>query len=51
MGKIPLNRINFDDFDDYHDAEYFESKRTTKRKAKNETTINKIKNWRVFWKN
>ena len=36
MGKIPLNRINFDDFDDYDDIEYFESKRTTKRKAKNE---------------
>ena len=36
MGKIPLNRINFDDFDDDDDIEYFESKRTTKRKAKNE---------------
>ena len=36
MGKIPLNRINLDDLDDYDDAEYFQSKRTTKRKAKNE---------------
>jgi len=36
MGKIPLNRINFDDFDDYDDTEYLESKRTAKRKVKNE---------------
>jgi len=32
MGKIPLNKVNFDDFDD---IEYFESKRDTKQKAKN----------------
>ena len=35
MGKIPLNRINFDDFDDFDDTEYFESIRLTKKKAKN----------------
>ena len=36
MGKIPLNRINFDDFDDYDDdVEYFKSIRDTKQKAKN----------------
>jgi len=32
MGKIPLNKVNFDDFDD---IDYFESMRDTKQKAKN----------------